>query len=85
MNGSIYYILPAILAVILIVAIYFSVKHFKGNGGCCGGGGEIREKPNKLTAPKVAEKQFTSTVCIAKTAKTAFSESLIQLMVLLRA
>ena len=56
MNGSINYILPAILAVILIVAVYFSVKHFKGNGGCCGGGGEIREKPNKLTAPKVAEK-----------------------------
>ena len=41
MNGSINYILPAILSVILIVAVYFSVKHFKGNGGCCGGGGEI--------------------------------------------
>lgn len=32
---------------------------------------------------KLPKKQFTSTACIAKTAKTAFSESLIQLMVLL--
>lgn len=56
MEGSINYILPAILAVVLVVAVYFSIKHFKGNGGCCGGGGEIREKPNKLTAPKVCEK-----------------------------
>lgn len=32
------YIIIAILAVIAVVAIRSSIKHFKGQGGCCGGG-----------------------------------------------
>lgn len=49
------YIIIAILAIIMIMAILRAIKHFKG-GGCCGsGGGTIRDK-KKLSAPKIGEK-----------------------------
>ena len=31
------YILIGVIAVIIIIAILSSVKHFKGESGCCGG------------------------------------------------
>lgn len=42
------YIILAILAVVLIVGIRSAVKHFQGQGGCCGGGG-YRTKKKKLS------------------------------------
>lgn len=41
-------IILIILAVILIFAIRASLKHFKGEGGCCGGGASYKAKPRKL-------------------------------------
>ncbi len=43
--------LSIIVIVILIVALAVkgSMAHFKGEGGCCGGGGDVRKvKPRKL-------------------------------------
>ncbi len=39
--------------IIAVLAVVSSVKHFKGQGGCCGGGGEIRPARNKLDGPVV--------------------------------
>lgn len=47
------YVIIAALAVLVVLAVVSSVKHFKGQGGCCGGGGEIRPARNKLDGPVV--------------------------------
>ena len=45
-----------ILAALVLVGIIYAVRHFKGQGGCCGGGGtELREN-KKLDGPKIGEK-----------------------------
>ena len=31
-------IIIGIIAVIVVIGIIYTVKHFKGEGGCCGGG-----------------------------------------------
>ena len=51
-------IICIVLVLLIIYAIRSSMKHFKGEGGCCGGGSEIKEKPvrKKLTGPVVQEK-----------------------------
>ncbi len=33
-------ILVLIMAVLVLLGVRGSVKHFRGEGGCCGGGGE---------------------------------------------
>ena len=33
-------IIIGILAIIVVIAVISSVKHMKGEGGCCGGGGD---------------------------------------------
>ena len=43
-------IIIGILAVIVAIGIVNTVKHFKGQGGCCGGGSY---KPRKKKLPKV--------------------------------
>lgn len=52
-----------ILVLVIIFAVKNSVKHFKGEGGCCGGGGEPvtkREIPDKtLKGPKIGEKSVS--------------------------
>ncbi len=45
------YIMIGIIAVIIIIAILSSVKHFKGEGGCCGGG-SYKPKRKKLSGIK---------------------------------
>lgn len=51
-------VIIAILAVCIVVGIFSSIKHFKGEGGCCGGGsGSLREK-KKLDAPQIGEIVF---------------------------
>ena len=37
-------IIVGILVFALAAAVLASVKHFKGEGGCCGGGGTLRTK-----------------------------------------
>lgn len=49
-------IIILILAVVVIFALKDSVKHFKGQGGCCGGGEDIKSEKKKLSGAKVAEK-----------------------------
>ena len=43
-------VIIAVLILILAIAIRGTVKHFKGEGACCGGGGSKRKavKPKKL-------------------------------------
>lgn len=47
-----------IIGILVIAATYAlpsTMKHFKGQGGCCGGGGSVKEY-KKLDAPKIGEK-----------------------------
>ena len=44
------YIIIGIIAVIVVIGIVYTVKHFKGEGGCCGGG---NYKPKKKKLHKV--------------------------------
>ena len=52
------YIILAILAVILILAVIRTAKHFKG-GGCCGSGSNTIRDKKTLTEPKIGEKLLT--------------------------
>ena len=45
------YIIIGIIAVIIVIAVISSVKHFKGEGGCCGGG-SYTPKKKKLKGVK---------------------------------
>lgn len=45
-------IIILIVIVVLIFAVKNSIKHFKGEGACCGGGpGAVRTKKKKLSGP----------------------------------
>lgn len=51
------YIVFVIVGVVLAVAVLYTVKHFRHEGGCCGSGGY---KPRKKKLPRViARKTFT--------------------------
>ena len=43
------YIIVAVMALIIVMSLISTVKHFKGEGGCCGGG-SYRPKKKKLAA-----------------------------------
>ena len=46
-----------IVGVIVLFAIRSSVKHMKGEGGCCGGGGDvIHEERKALEGPVIGKK-----------------------------
>ena len=47
-------IILGVIVVIVLLGIRPTVKHFKGEGGCCGGG-SVRPRPRKLE--RVAEKR----------------------------
>ena len=49
------YMIIGILAVVIVLALARSRKHFKG-GGCCGSGGNTIRDKKKLTDPKIGEK-----------------------------
>ena len=42
------FIIAAIVIVVLVFAVRASLKHFRGEGGCCGGG-TYKARPKKLT------------------------------------
>lgn len=50
-------IIIAVLLIIVVLAISPTLKHFKGEGSCCGGGGSVKEF-KKLDAPKIGEKEM---------------------------
>lgn len=41
-------IIVVVLIVVLLIGIRYSIKHFKGEGGCCGGGSTVKVKKKKL-------------------------------------
>lgn len=47
-------IIIGILAVVVVIGVVNTVKHFKGQGGCCGGGSY---KPRKKKLPSVLYKK----------------------------
>ena len=49
------YIIIGIIAVIVVIAVISSIKHFKGEGGCCGGG-SYKPKRKKLSGVKYTKK-----------------------------
>ena len=49
------YIIIGILAVIVVLAVVSSIKHFKGEDGCCGGG-SYKPKRKKLSGIKYTKK-----------------------------
>ena len=42
------YVIVGILIILIVIGIRSSVKHFKGEGGCCGGGSSFKVKRKKL-------------------------------------
>ena len=46
------YIIIGIIAVIVVIAVISSVKHFKGEGGCCGGGSSYKPRKKMLSGVK---------------------------------
>lgn len=48
-------IIIGILVIVAAFALSSTIKHFKGQGGCCGGGGSVKEY-KELDAPKIGEK-----------------------------
>jgi copper chaperone len=52
-------VLIIILIAVVVLAAVSGAKHFKGQGGCCGGGGELRPERKKLDGP-VTEKKIIS-------------------------
>lgn len=50
------YIAGLIILILCFFAVRGSFKHFKGEGGCCGGSGGVkasREKPKRIIAQKI--------------------------------
>lgn len=45
------YIIIGVIAVIILIGVIYTVKHFKGESGCCGGGG-YKPKKKKLANVK---------------------------------
>ena len=45
------YIIIGIIAVIVVIGVIYTVKHFKGEGGCCGGG-SYKPRRKKLSDVK---------------------------------
>ncbi len=51
-------ILPMIIIVAVVIALVSSIRHFKGEGGCCGGASEVRVKRKKLDGKLIGKKQM---------------------------
>ena len=48
-------IIGIIIVLILALAIKGSLKHFKGEGGCCGGGSSVKVRDKKLEGPVIGK------------------------------
>ena len=59
------YIICGILGIVIVTAVLGSRKHFKGEGGCCGGGGDVKIKPKHLDAIVATKKlQIEGMSCV---------------------
>ena len=74
MNASTLIVL-LIVIVIAAFAMRSSIGHFKGEGGCCGGGETILPDEKELAGTKIGEKtvHIISRECTARTARTVWS------------
>ena len=52
-------IVVVILAAVIFIALKGSIKHLKGEGGCCGGGDSVKKEPDKKLCRKTYP-QFAS-------------------------
>lgn len=50
------FLVGGILLVIVVIALVQSISHMKGEGGCCGGGSEVKPEKKKLEGPVVSKK-----------------------------
>ncbi len=48
----------AVLILIVVLAVRGSIKHFKGEGGCCGGSSVVKVQDKKLSGPVIGKKTF---------------------------
>ena len=55
MNASTMIVL-VVIVVIAAIALKNSIGHFKGEGGCCGGGGTVIPDEKTLSGPIIGEK-----------------------------
>lgn len=55
------YVILAVLVVLILGAFLSSRRHFKGKGGCCGGGEDVEDNVEEktLAGEKLAEKWIT--------------------------
>ena len=51
-------IIVAVLLVLVAYGVSATIKHFKGQGGSCGGGGKTVREIKTLTEPKIGEKEI---------------------------
>ena len=51
-------IVTVIVLLIIALAAKSSLKHFKGEGGCCGGSSEIKVPDKKLKNPVIGKRTF---------------------------
>ncbi|MCR5626164.1 MAG: cation transporter [Lachnospiraceae bacterium] len=51
-------IIIAILVLVALLAVKSSIKHFKGEGGCCGGGSGLIDDKKTLDEPEIGTKKF---------------------------
>jgi len=72
-------IIGFILAVIVFFAIRSSMKHFRGEGGCCGGGSVPKPKKKKLSGAKVAQKRILIEGMHCENCKNSVESSLNQI------
>ena len=58
-DGMVNGIIAAALVVAMFIALRSSVKHFAGQGGCCGGGSTVKPKKKKLSGAIVCRMSAT--------------------------
>lgn len=72
-----------IIGLILVVIVYFAVrssgKHFRGEGGCCGGGCVPKAKRKRLEGTEVARKRIDIEGMHCKNCKNQVESSLNQI------
>ena len=63
-------IIILILTGLIFLGIKESLKHFKGEGGCCGGGSVSKPKKRNYRERKLQKRSFILKGCIVKIVKT---------------
>lgn len=52
------FIIIVILLLLVAYGVSATLKHFKGEGGCCGGGNKTVREVKRLAEPKIGEKEL---------------------------